>query len=93
MGLASGLLACAKPEARTLTTTEIERDRGTRAELEASIAEDHAALAALIGSDRFEEPSAIYADPELRAIALRLVEQTRQLGRLAETDVLTPGAP
>ena len=59
----------------------------------AEIERDHETLASLIGSDRFESPEAIYSDPELREVALHLVEQARKLRRLADSDVLPPGAP
>lgn len=91
--LHGGLLGCARPEDPTISTAEYTRDRDARAELAASIAADHETLATMIGDDRFANPTAIYADPELRAIAKRLIEQSRALERLSSTDVLAPGAP
>lgn len=92
-GLLAGQLACARPEDVTISPARYDRDRAARAELAASIAADHEVLADLIGRDRFALPSAIYTDPELRTIAERLIENSRELGRLADTDVLAPGAP
>jgi hypothetical protein len=92
-GLAGGLLACARPEPVVISAADVDRDRIARAEVTAEIAADHAALADLIASDRFADLEAIYADPELRAIALRLVERNRALRRLDDTNVLAPGAP
>ncbi len=92
-GLLAGLLACARPEEVTISPAKYDRDRAARADLAASIAADHEGLADLIGSDRFALPSAIYSDPELRTIAARLIENSRELERLADTDVLAPGAP
>ena len=91
MLLGSG--ACARPTDAPITAADFDRDQSARAELTAAIAEDHIALADLIAADRFTEVEAIYADPELREIALRLVERTRALRRLAETDVLAPDLP
>ncbi len=89
----SGLAACARPKEDPITAADFDRDQGARAELTAAIAADHLALADLIAADRFIEVEAIYADPELQEIALRLVERTRALRRLAETDVLAPDIP
>jgi hypothetical protein len=89
----AGLAGCAGREVAPITADTVRRDRTARAEIEAAIAEDHAALADLIASDRFVEIEDIYADPELRAIALRLVDLTRSLQRLDDTNVLAPGAP
>ena len=88
-----GLLACARPEDVTITPAEYDRDRDARADLSASIAADHETLAAMIGAERFADPTAIYSDPELRTIAKRLIAQSRELERLSSTDVLAPGAP
>lgn len=93
LGLAAGLAACAGREIDALSAEVVQRDRIARAELEATIAEDHAALADLIASDRFVELEAVYADPELREIALRLVEHTQALQRLDDTNVLAPVVP
>ena len=93
IGLAAGLAACAGREVDALSADVVQRDRIARAELEAAITEDHAALADLIASDRFAELEAVYADPELREIALRLVEHTQALQRLDDTNVLAPVAP
>lgn len=71
----------------------MQRDRAARADLSEAIAEDHRALADIIASDRFAQTTAIYQDRELREIALRLVERTRALGDLSNTNVLAPGAP
>ncbi len=90
---ASGLLACARPEPVVISAADVDRDRIARAELTEQIAADHTALADLIATDRFAGLEAIYADPELRAIALRLVERNRALRRLDDTNVLVPGAP
>jgi len=89
----AALLACARPEDATISSAEFDRDRDARANLSASIAADHAALATMIGEERFADPAKIYADPELRAIAKRLIAQSRELDRLSSTDVLAPGAP
>ena len=91
--LLTGLLACARPEDVTISPAEYDRDRDARADLSASIAADHETLAAMIGAERFADPSAIYSDPELRTIAKRLIAQSRELERLSSTDVLAPGAP
>jgi len=92
-GYASGLVACARPEPVVITAADIDRDRVTSDELSALIAADHAALADLIATDRFVDLEAIYADPELRELALRLVEHNRALRRLDDTNILVPGAP
>lgn len=84
---------CAGREVDVISADTVQRDRVARAEIEAAIADDHAALADLIASDRFAEIETVYADPELRAIALRLVRRTRSLQRLDDTNVLAPGAP
>jgi hypothetical protein len=89
----SGIAACARPKENPITAADFDRDQRARAELTAAIAEDHIALADLIATDRFIELEAIYADPQLREIALRLVERTRALRRLADTDVLAPDIP
>jgi hypothetical protein len=89
----AGLAACARPQENPITAADFDRDQTARAELTAAIAEDHIALADLIAAERFIEVEAIYADPELREIALRLVERTRALRRLADTDVLAPDLP
>ena len=89
----SGLVGCARPKEKPITAAHFDRDQRARAELTAAIAEDHIALADLITADRVIELEAIYADPELREIALRLVERTRALARLADTDVLAPDIP
>ncbi len=89
----SGIAACARPQENPITADDFDRDRRARAELTAAIAEDHIALVDLITADRFIELEAIYADPELREIALRLVDRTRALRRLADTDVLAPDIP
>jgi len=86
-------LACARPEGPPITRAAVDRDRATRAELEAAIAEDHRALAVLIASEHFEDEQAIYADPEVGLLAERLIERTRRLAELAETDVLAPVTP
>lgn len=91
--VSAGLAGCAGREVVPISADTVLRDRVARAEIEAAIAEDHAALADLIASDRFAEIEAIYADPELRAIALRLVDRTHALQRLDDTNVLAPGAP
>ena len=91
--LLTGLLACARPEDVTISPAEYDRDRDARADLSASIAADHETLAAMIGAERFADPTAIYSDPELRTIAKRLIAQSRELERLSSTDVLAPGAP
>ena len=91
--LLTGLLACARPEDATISPAEFDRDRDARADLSASIAADHETLAAMIGAERFADPTAIYSDPELRTIAKRLIAQSRELERLSSTDVLAPGAP
>lgn len=91
--LLTGLLACARPEDVTISPAEYDRDRDARADLSASIAADHETLAAMIGAERFADPTAIYSDPELRTIAQRLIAQSRELERLSSTDVLAPGAP
>lgn len=92
-GLLMGVVACARPAEVTISPARYDRDRAVRAELAAAIAADHDVLADLIGSDRFALPSAVYSDPELRAIAERLIANSHELGRLAETDVLAPGTP
>lgn len=91
--LLAGWLGCARPEDPTISAAVYSRDRDTRADLSASIAADHETLTGIIGDERFENPAAIYADPELRAIAKRLIEQSKELERLSSTDVLAPGAP
>ena len=91
--LLTGLLACARPEDVTISPAEYDRDRDARVDLSASIAADHETLAAMIGAERFADPTAIYSDPELRTIAQRLIAQSRELERLSSTDVLAPGAP
>lgn len=88
-----GATGCAKREVRPLSAERVHRDRAEREATLEAIERDHAALAALIASDRFEQPKAIYADPDLRALALDLIEQNRRLRELAETDVLAPGEP
>lgn len=88
-----GGAGCVRPDEFSFSAESLDRDRAARAEVLAEIERDHATLASLIASDRFEEPEAIYTDPELRAVALHLVEQARKLRRLAESDVLAPGAP
>ncbi|MEZ4280135.1 MAG: hypothetical protein R3F21_11035 [Myxococcota bacterium] len=85
--------ACAGRQGAEITADVVRRDRVARAEIEAAIAEDHVALADLITSDRFAELETVYADPELRAIALRLTERSRSLEQLDETNVLAPGTP
>lgn len=96
--LVAGLVAvggggCAGREAVAPSTARVDRDREAREAVLAAIEQDHAALAALIASDRFAQPNAIYSDPELRSLALRLIERTRRLRDLAETDFLAPGEP
>lgn len=87
------LAGCLRPDRDTLTVEEFARERSVRERTHAKIEADHAALTALIASDRFEDPEVIYGDPELRALALHLIEQSRKLERLADSDVLAPGAP
>ncbi len=84
---------CAGRKVDVISADALQRDRVARAEIEAAIADDHAALADLIASDRFAELETVYADPELRAIALRLTQRTRALERLDDTNVLAPSAP
>ncbi|MFO0688675.1 MAG: hypothetical protein U0900_08200 [Myxococcota bacterium] len=90
---ALALGGCVRPDDFSFSPESLDRDRAAREEVLADIDRDHATLAALIASDRFEQPETIYTDPELRAVALHLVEQARKLRRLAESDVLAPGAP
>lgn len=94
-GIAAGIAStgCARPPDPIITAEEFDRDRLARADLVAAIAADHEALAAMIATERFETPGAIYTDPELRRLAKRLVDETRALDGLAKTDVLAPGAP
>jgi len=87
------LAACARQRPVEISASSVQRDRAARSDLSDAIDEDHRALAALIAEDRFSETEAIYWDPEVRAIALRLIERTRALRDLADTDVLAPGAP
>ncbi len=91
--LTAAVAACAGRNAEKISADVVRRDRAAREALEVAIAEDHAALADLIASDRFAELEAVYADPELRAIALRLVEHTQALRRLDDTNVLAPVVP
>lgn len=95
--LASGLLAaalgCARPNAPLPSAEIVDRDRAEREVVVAEIERDHEKLADLISSERFEAPDSIYSDPELRGVALHLVEQARKLRRLADSDVLSPSAP
>ena len=91
--VAAGALGCARPEPDLLTREDLDRDRLERSELTALIDADHGALAQLISDPRFAEQGVIESDPELRALALRLIGRTRRLNRLADTDVLAPGAP
>jgi hypothetical protein len=91
--VAAGALGCARPEPDLLTREDLDRDRLARSELTALIDADHGALAQLICDPRFTEKGVIESDPELRALALRLIGRTRRLNRLADTDVLAPGAP
>jgi len=91
--LLASLAACTGPRTVDISAAAVQRDRTARADLSEAIAEDHRALADLIASDRFAEQEAIYRDPELREIALRLVERTRALGDLSRTDVLPPEVP
>lgn len=91
LALAAG--GCARPDELSLSPEDLDRDRAAREVVLAEIERDHETLAALIASDRFGAPDAIYSDPELRAVALHLVEQARKLRRLASSDVLMPGAP
>jgi hypothetical protein len=93
LGIAGCIAGCAGRKAETLSAERLDQDRVAREAVLEAIDRDHAALAALITTDRFEQPESIYSDPELRALALHLIEQTRQLRRLAESDVLAPGAP
>ncbi|MBK7950342.1 MAG: hypothetical protein IPK00_16720 [Deltaproteobacteria bacterium] len=93
IALALAVGACAKPDALSFTPEDLDRDRAAREVTLAEIERDHETLAALIASDRFEAPEAIYSDPELREIALHLVEQARKLRHLADSDVLSPGTP
>lgn len=95
-GVASLLLlgaGCAHRDRETLSAERVDRDRVAREAVLEAIERDHAALTALIASDRFDQPKAIYSNPELRALALHLMEQTRRLRNLADTDVLAPGQP
>jgi len=84
--------ACRHRNLAAPIAAELDRDRTRRADLSAEIAADHRALAELIASPRFEDVEAIYADPEVREIAERLIERTRKLARLSGTNVLGPGA-
>ncbi|MEZ4332891.1 MAG: hypothetical protein R3F35_14105 [Myxococcota bacterium] len=84
---------CAHREREPLSADRVDRDRVAREAVLEAIEQDHAALAALIASDRFDQPKAIYSNPDLRALALHLMEQTRRLRNLADTDVLAPGRP
>lgn len=90
---AAAVGGCARPEELELSPEALDRDRAAREAVAAEIERDHETLASLIASDRFEEPEAIYSDPELRKVALHLVEQTRKLQRLSGSDILSPGAP
>lgn len=87
------LAACFRPRPVEISAAAVQRDRAARSDLSAAIDEDHRALADLIAEDRFSEVESIYRDPELREIALRLVERTRALGGLDDTDVLAPSVP
>lgn len=84
---------CARPETGTLTSEEFDRDRLARTDLTAQIAADHDALARLISDPRFADEGVVETDPELRALARRLIERTRRLHGLSDSDVLAPGAP
>jgi hypothetical protein len=93
IALAAAGVACVQPDAGRLTAEAVDRDRTAREAAEAAIAHDHETLSTLIASDRFNDPASIYSDPELREVALHLIEQARKLKRLADSDVLSPGAP
>lgn len=87
------LAGCARPETDPLSREEFAREQTAREAIRRTIDEDRDALVALISSDRFADPAAVYADAELRAIAEHLIEQSRKLGRIADSDVLAPGEP
>ena len=91
--LLASLAGCGGTRGAEVSAAAVQRDRAARADLSKAIAEDHHSLADLIASDRFADTEAIYRDRELREIALRLIERTRALGDLSNTDVLAPGAP
>lgn len=93
VGLFQGGAGCARHDVAALSAEHVANDRVAREAVLEAIERDHAQLALLIASDRFEQPKAIYADPELRALALHLIEQTRKLRDLAGTDFLAPGEP
>jgi len=93
VGVAAAAQGCARPAEPLPSAEVVDRDRAAREVVVAEIERDHEKLATLIASDRFEAPESIYTDAELRAVALHLVEQARKLRRLADSDVLSPGAP
>lgn len=91
--VASGLGGCLRKDRDPLTIEEFTRERAVRERTLAKIEADHEALTDLIQSARFDDPDAVYGDPELRALALHLIEQSKKLERLSDSDVLAPEAP